>query len=61
MQPDDPQTTDLAALMAEIQQDERAFLLLHAALVRAGEGATFGSVLRERGDPRAWPQYANAR
>ena len=46
-------------LLEEVRRDERAFQLLHAALVQAGEGATFGSVLRERGDPRKWPGYGN--
>lgn len=57
---DRSQTADIVALMGEVQQDERAFVLLHAKAVELGRGwryVTFGDVLREHGDPRTWPEY----
>lgn len=57
------QTTDLIALMGEVQKDERAFNLLTARLFKEGRKryVTYGSLLAEYGDPRTWPEYANGK
>jgi hypothetical protein len=56
-----PETAaDILALMGKVQNDERAFVLLHARTIdlgRSGRHITFGDVLREYGDPRTWPEY----
>jgi hypothetical protein len=46
-------------LMREVQQDERAFALLTERLF-SGAHLTYGKLLERDGDPRLWPEYADA-
>lgn len=52
--------THQVALMAEIQEDERAFNLLMWKTIAEGEERhiTMGNVLELFGDPRSWPEYS---